>query len=96
MQEAQKDPNVKRLIVFGSSTRYDCDITSDLDICVDWKEDCYDSDGVLKPFTGNMRKAISMSTKGHADVVNYDICQGNIGSEGSGSRKQSISTGCGA
>ena len=25
--------NVKRLIIFGSSIRYDCDIFSDLDIC---------------------------------------------------------------
>ena len=33
---------------------------------------CYNKDGVLCPFTVNMRKAISQATKGGADVVNYD------------------------
>ena len=69
---AREDPAVRRLIVFGSSTRYDCDNTSDLDICIDWVKACYDKDGVLYPFTVNMRKAISQATKGGADVVNYD------------------------
>ena len=78
VSEAQKDPHVKRIIIYGSSIRYDCDITSDLDICIDWKEKCYDDDGVLKPFTGNMRKAISRSTKGHADVVNYGYLDGTM------------------
>lgn len=73
---ARDDQEVKRLIIFGSSIRYDCDITSDLDICIDWKNDCYDADGVLKPFTRNMRRAISRITKGKADVVNYDYLEG--------------------
>lgn len=68
---AQEDSFVKKIIIFGSSTRYDCDITSDLDICIDWVEDCYDLEGVLKPFTNNLRKAISLITRGRADVVNY-------------------------
>lgn len=74
--EAKNDSEVKRIIIFGSSTRYDCDITSDLDICIDWKSPCYDKEGVLKPFTRNMRKAISRITKGCADVVNYDYLDG--------------------
>lgn len=74
--EAKSDKEVKRIIIFGSSTRYDCDITSDLDICIDWKSPCYDKEGVLKPFTRNMRKAISRITKGCADVVNYDYLDG--------------------
>ncbi len=69
---ARSDDRVKRIIVFGSSTRYDCDITSDLDLCLDWVVPCYDDDGVLLPFTGNMRRVISQVTKGMADVVNYD------------------------
>ena len=73
---ARDDKNVKRIIIFGSSTRYDCDITSDLDICIDWFNNCYDEDGVLRPFTGNMRKVISKTTKGRADVVNYDYLDG--------------------
>lgn len=76
VSEAKDDAEVKRIIVFGSSTRYDCDINSDLDICIDWKSPCYDEDGVLKPFTRNMRKVISKITKGFADVVNYDYLDG--------------------
>lgn len=78
VEQAKKDSTVKRIIIFGSSTRYDCDVTSDLDICIDWKEKCYDSEGVLKPFTRNMRKQISEITKGHADVVNYDYLEGTV------------------
>ena len=37
---ARKDASVRKIIIFGSSTRYDCDITSDLDICIDWVDDC--------------------------------------------------------
>ena len=37
---AKIDPYVKRIIIFGSSIRYDCDISSDLDICIDWTEAC--------------------------------------------------------
>jgi sulfur relay (sulfurtransferase) DsrC/TusE family protein len=39
-------------------------MTSDLDICIAWKDDCYDENGVLKPFTKNMRQVISTVTKG--------------------------------
>lgn len=68
---AAKDREVNRIIIFGSSIRYDCDMTSDLDICIDWKDKCYDDAGVLMPFTKNMRREISSVTKGRADVVNY-------------------------
>ena len=78
VEEARKDQAVRKIIIFGSSTRYDCDITSDLDICLDWSEDCYDNDGVLKPFTGNMRKMISLITKGRADVVNLGYLDGTV------------------
>ena len=76
VKAARNDAEVLRIIIFGSSIRYDCDITSDLDICIDWKDDCYDEDGVLKAFTGNMRNVISSVTKGRADVVNYDYLAG--------------------
>lgn len=71
VERAKQDPAVRRLIIFGSSTRYDCDITSDLDICIDWNQDCYDKEGVLKPFTKNMRQIISSVTNGNADVIDY-------------------------
>ncbi|MBR4473534.1 MAG: hypothetical protein IKS55_07835 [Oscillospiraceae bacterium] len=71
VDSARLDPEVRKIIIFGSATRYDCDMTSDLDICIDWASPCYDEDGVLLPFTANMRKAISGATKGMADVVNY-------------------------
>jgi len=71
VDSAQRDPEVRKIIIFGSATRYDCDMTSDLDICIDWASPCYDEDGVLMPFTAHMRKVISGATKGMADVVNY-------------------------
>jgi predicted nucleotidyltransferase len=76
--QAKNDPKVRRIIIFGSSTRYDCDITSDLDVCIDWKDDCYDENGILLPFTRNMRKVISSVTQGKADVVNYAYLEGTI------------------
>jgi hypothetical protein len=60
--QAKNDQEVRKMIIFGSSTRYDCDITSDLDVCIDWKDDCYDENGILKPFTRNIRKVISSVT----------------------------------
>ena len=78
MKVARNDVAVRKIIIFGSSTRYDCDVTSDLDICIDWFDDCYDSEGVLKPFTGNMRNAISLITKGRADVVNLGYLEGTV------------------
>ena len=72
VDHAKKDISVRRIIIFGSSTRYDCDVTSDLDICIDWNQDCYDEEGVLKPFTRNMRQTISTVTRGNADVVDYE------------------------
>ena len=41
-------------------------------------DDGYDKDGVLKPFTANMRKHISLVTKGNADVVNYSYLDGTL------------------
>ena len=76
--QAKNDQAVRRIIIFGSSTRYDCDITSDLDICIDWNQDCYDKEGVLKPFTKNMRQTISSVTKGNADVVDYAYLDGTV------------------
>ncbi len=65
--------HVKRLIVFGSSIRYDCDITSDLDLCIEWTDSCRDQDGISYPFTLPFRRAISRITEGNADVVNYEL-----------------------
>ena len=78
VEAARKDDAVKKIIIFGSSIRYDCDITSDLDICIDWAWDCYDSEGVLKPFTKKMRQQISLVTFGKADVVNYEYLDDTV------------------
>ena len=78
---ARMDEAVKRVIIFGSATRYDCDISSDLDICIDWAHPCYDEEGVLMPFTANMRRTISRATKGMADVVNYSELSGTVVSD---------------
>ena len=39
---------------------------------------CDDEDGVLKPFTRNMRKVISEVTDGNSDVVNYAYLEGTV------------------
>lgn len=69
---AKKDDAVSGVIIFGSATRYDCDIDSDLDVCIDWKNECYDDEGVLKPFTRNMYKVITKVTKGNVDIINKE------------------------
>ncbi len=71
VDNAKADSHVKSIIVFGSSVRYDCHPFSDLDICIDWTEDCYTEDGILKPFTCKLRSLISSITEGNADVINY-------------------------
>lgn len=71
VDNAKTDSHVKSIIVFGSSVRYDCHPFSDLDLCIDWTEDCYTENGVLKPFTGKLRSLISSITEGNADVINY-------------------------
>lgn len=75
---AKKDDYVKRVIIFGSSVKYYCNQFSDLDICIDWVEDCYDKDGVLKPFTVDFCSFISIITKGNADIVHYDYLDGTV------------------
>lgn len=72
VKTARTDPMVKRIIIFGSSTRYDCNIHSDLDICVQWKENPYDDEGLLRPFTRNICHVISEVTKGNCDLIPYD------------------------
>lgn len=78
VQAAKDDGNVRRIIIFGSATRYDCDVTSDLDVCIDWNYDCYDEDGVLQPFTKPLRRVIDQATKGHADVVDFAYLDGTL------------------
>lgn len=69
---AKEDSAVKSITIFGSVTRYDCDIDSDLDICIDWRYGCYDDEGVLQPFTRNMYKCITDITKGNVDIINRE------------------------
>lgn len=49
-----------------------------MDICIDWVEDCYDKDGVLKPFTVDFCSFISIITEGNADTVHYDYLDGTV------------------
>jgi len=69
---AKEDSAVKSIIVFGSATRYDCDIDSDLDLCIDWRYECYDNEGVLQSFTQNMYKHITDVTRGNVDIINKE------------------------
>lgn len=75
---ARHDESVSRIIVFGSSTKYYCSPFSDLDICVDWVADCYDSEGVLKPFTIGFCRFASKITEGNVDIAHYDYLDGTI------------------
>lgn len=58
-----------KMIIFGSSIRDDCREDSDIDIALQWTENCYDDDGVLKIFTLPVYRIISNTTKGNNDVV---------------------------
>jgi predicted nucleotidyltransferase len=60
---------LKRIVIFGSSIRDDCKQTSDIDIAIEWTENCYDEDAILKDFTLPVYEVISMETKGNNDVV---------------------------
>jgi predicted nucleotidyltransferase len=60
---------LKRIVIFGSSIRDDCRQESDIDIAIEWTEDCYDEDAVLKDFTLPVYETISMETKGNNDVI---------------------------
>ena len=78
VRKAQCDPGVKSIRVFGSSITNRCDFQSDLDLCIDWNFDCYDSDGVLVPETVEFLHDISMLTKGNCDVVHYQYLKGTL------------------
>ncbi|MCR4566480.1 MAG: nucleotidyltransferase domain-containing protein [Pseudobutyrivibrio sp.] len=60
---------VQKVVIFGSSIREDCTENSDVDIAIQWTENCYDDDYVLKPFTLPIYRIISRTTKGNNDVV---------------------------
>ena len=60
---------VCKVVVFGSSIRSDCSENSDIDFAIEWAEDCYDEDYVLKAFTLPVYRTISKLTKGNNDVV---------------------------
>ncbi len=71
-REAQNDPHVKRLIIFGSAITGRCNPFSDLDICVDWIMPSHDDDGVYVPETVSFMKFISVAAKGNVDILSYD------------------------
>jgi len=60
---------LRKIVIFGSTIRDDCHESSDLDVAIEWTEDCYDEDAVLKPFTLPVYTQISKATKGNNDVV---------------------------
>ena len=63
VKEAHNDAYVKRILIFGSSTRDDCRPDSDIDICIDWTEDCYDhEEGILKAWKKKMLTKVTKIT----------------------------------
>jgi hypothetical protein len=75
LEQVMNYPYLKRVIIFGSSIRDDCTADSDIDIALEWTEDCMDEDYIYKTFTIPVFEAISMATKGNSDVF-------SIGQEG--------------
>lgn len=78
-QKASENEYVERLMIFGSSIRDNCRKDSDIDICISWTEDPYDSEKIYKPFVSSykpfvseLRHYISAITEGNADVVNLN------------------------
>lgn len=78
VQCACKDDGVKTIRVFGSSITSKCDFDSDLDICIEWKFDCYDAEGVLVPETLQFMQSISLITQGKCDVVHFQYLEGTV------------------
>jgi predicted nucleotidyltransferase len=78
VKAAKLDSGVKTIRVFGSAITNRCDFQSDLDLCVEWKFDCYDADGILIPKTINFMRNISMLSKGQCDVVHYQYLKGTV------------------
>lgn len=70
-------PYLKKMVIFGSSIRNDCRKDSDIDIALEWTEDCLDEDYLYKPFVNPVRDTISTKTKGNNDVVNIGY-EGNV------------------
>lgn len=78
VEKAQKDSGVKSIQVFGSAITNACDFESDLDLCIDWNFDCYDTEGILVPDTVSFMHQISMITKGKCDVVHLQYLEGTV------------------
>ena len=78
VKKAKEDKYVRSLRIFGSSVSNRCDFQSDLDLCIDWKIDCYDKDGVLVPETVAFLSEVSRLTEGHCDVVHLGYLNGTV------------------
>ena len=78
VKKAMNDKGVKSIRVFGSAITSECDFGSDLDICIDWNFDCYDSEGVMVPETVSFMHEVSMITKGKCDVVHLQYLEGTV------------------
>ena len=77
---AASNAEVKRVIIFGSSTTYLCNSCSDLDICIEWKDGPY-VDAISydwKPEVVGMAKVISEVTRnlGGYDLMFWDELDG--------------------
>ena len=78
VKEAKKDKSVRSIRVFGSSITNRCDLNSDLDLCIEWNLDCYDSEGVLVPETVSFMRAVAIITKGNYDMVHLQYLTGTV------------------
>jgi predicted nucleotidyltransferase len=69
IDEIKNDDHVSKVVIFGSSIRNDCRDKSDLDIAVQWSEECFDENWIFKPFTLPIFKMIYRHTNGKADII---------------------------
>ena len=69
ISQIEDDSFLEKIIIFGSAVRNDCRKDSDLDIAIQWTENCFDEDYILKPFTLPIFNIISRVTQGNNDVV---------------------------
>lgn len=72
-KEAKNHKVVKRIIIFGSSIRWDAHQWSDLDICIDWYGDVRDDNFVDVKEVSEFKNRISILSEGNADIIDYQF-----------------------
>lgn len=67
---------LKRVIIFGSAVKHYCTRNSDIDLCLEWEENAFNNEGILKDFTLDYVKKINKLLQGNVDISYYDAIKG--------------------